>query len=94
MFAIAFDLDVAAANRHHPGRNQRAYTDIRNILIAHGFERIQGSTYAAAHEDQTKLYLALAMLHKLEWLGPCLKNLRVFRMEAGADFTKIMQSPR
>lgn len=94
MFAIAFDLDVAAANRHHRGRNQGAYADIRKALVAQGFERIQGSTYAAQHEDQTKLYLALTALHKLDWLGPCLKNLRVFRMEAGADFTKIMTSPR
>lgn len=92
MFAIAFDLDVAAANRHHPGRNQRAYADIRTILSAHGFERIQGSTYVAKHDDQTKLYLVLTALHKLDWLGACLKNLRVFRMESGADFTTIMKS--
>ena len=94
MFAIAFDLDAAAANRHHRGRNQGAYADIRKVLAQHGFTRIQGSTYAAGHEDQTRLYLALTALHKLEWLNLCLKNLRVFRMEAGADFTEIMTSPR
>jgi virulence-associated protein VapD len=94
MFAIAFDLDKAAANRHHKGRNQGAYADIKKVLKTHGFERIQGSTYAAGHDDQTKLYLALSDLHKFKWLAVCLKNLRVFRMEAGADFTEIMKSIR
>jgi virulence-associated protein VapD len=91
MFAVAFDLDVAAANRHHPGRNQGAYSEIRRILTQHGFRRIQGSTYAADHEDQAKLYLALSALQRLEWIGHCLHNIRVFRMEAGADFTAIMR---
>ena len=94
MFAIAFDLDVAAANRHHPNRNQGAYANIRRVLAEHGFTRIQGSTYVADHEDQTRLYLAITALHRFEWLGPCLKNFRIFRMEAGADFTKILKSPR
>ena len=90
MFAIAFDLNVAAADRHHPRQNRGAYADIRRALKPHGFAQIQGSTYAAEHEDQARLYLAIAALHRLDWLGPSLKNLRVFRMEQGADFTAIM----
>ncbi len=94
MFAIAFDLNIEAANRHHPLRNQGAYRDISRVLEQHGFARVQGSTYAASHEDQGRLHLALTALHRLEWLGPSLKNIRVFRMEPGADFTEIMRSPR
>ena len=93
MFAIAFDLIIEAANRNHPQRNQGAYRDIGRVLEHHGFTRIQGITYVADHEDQARLYLAIAALHRLAWLGPCLKNLRVFRMEHGADFTAIMQTP-
>jgi virulence-associated protein VapD len=50
------------------------------------------NTYAADHEDQVRLYLALAALHRLQWLALSLKNLRVFRMEQGADFTHIFTS--
>ena len=92
MFAIAFDLNKAAANRHHPRKNRGAYRDIRAAIEPHGFHRIQGSTYAADHDDQARLYLALAALHRFHWLGSCLKNIRVFRMEQGADFTTIMRS--
>ncbi len=94
MFAIVFDLNVEAADRIHPRQNRGAYRDIRRAIEPHGFARIQGSTYAANHEDQARLYLAMTALHRLEWLGPSLKNIRVFRMEPGADFTSIMQSPR
>ena len=94
MFAIAFDLDVAAAHRHHPGKHQGAYKDIRNVLNDHGFRPIQGSTYAADHEDQVRLFLALTTLRRFDGFGGCLKNLRVFRMETGADFTGVMKSIR
>ena len=57
MFAIAFDLSTAATRRHHPrGMTQQAYEDIRTTLQPHGFERIQGSTYVADHEDQARLF--------------------------------------
>ena len=94
MFAIAFDLSTAATRENHPRGTPKAYDDIRDALRPHGFTRIQGSTYAAEHEDQARLYLAIAALHRLEWFGRCLKNIRVFRMEQGADFTAIMNLPR
>jgi virulence-associated protein VapD len=93
MFALAFDLDTEAAKRHHPRRSSAvAYTDIRLTLAPFGFERIQGSTYAAAHEDHGRLFLALTALRELAWFGASLHNVRVFRMEQGTDFTVIMKS--
>jgi virulence-associated protein VapD len=92
MFAVAFDLDRLVADSLHPMRNPGAYRDIRRTLELYGFKRVQGSTYAADHEDQARLFLALTALRRLRWFGPSLKNLRVFRMEAGADFTEIMKS--
>lgn len=92
MFALAFDLDRSTADRLHPRQNRGAYREIKSTLALHGFHPIQGSTYAANHEDQVRLFLALTALRRLAWLGPCLKNLRVFRMEAGADFTPVFRS--
>ncbi len=45
MFAIAFDLVVAAAAEHHPRGVTAAYTDIGTTLKKFNFERIQGSVY-------------------------------------------------
>ena len=95
MFGLAFDLDTVAAKRNHPrGSSAQAYTDIRMTLAPYGFERIQGSTYAASHEDHGKLFLALTALRNLTWLGTSLHNVRVSRMEQATDFTEIMKSPR
>ena len=45
MYAIAFDLVVANAERHHPKGVSQAYADIGSILNEHGFRRVQGSLY-------------------------------------------------
>ena len=94
MFALAFDLDTALAKRHHPKGSAQAYTDIRLTLAPFDFERIQGSTYAANHEDHGRLFLALTALRDLPWFGASLHNIRVFRMEQGTDFSFIMKSQR
>ena len=68
---------------------------MRHIELArNGTEAADEAYDTADHDDQARLYLALAALHRLEWLGPGLKNPRDFRMEQGADFTTIMRSPR
>ena len=46
MYAIAFDLNQAALDRHYAGGNARnAYGDIARELAAHQFTRQQGSVY-------------------------------------------------
>lgn len=91
MFAIAFDLNVENANEHHPKRSQQAYVDIAKTLGRYGFTRVQGSVYAADHDDLGKLFEAIGSLKQLGWFGRCVKNLRAFRMEQGSDFTQIVK---
>ncbi|ENF16403.1 CRISPR associated Cas2 family protein, partial [Escherichia coli P0304816.10] len=46
MYAISFDLSVAALDQHYPGNNyNNAYAEIRRFLEAKGFNRQQGSVY-------------------------------------------------
>jgi virulence-associated protein VapD len=92
MFGLAFDLDTTIAQRLHPRGPSQANTDIRLTLQPFGFERFQGSTYASAHEDHGRLFLALTALRQLTWFGASLHNLRVFRLEQGTDFTEIMRN--
>ena len=91
MFVIAFDLSVAAAQKHHPKGDRQAYQDIKATLNSLGFERVQGSVYVAKEEDLAKLFLAVDALRKLEWFGPSVKSLRAFRMEQGADLTGVVK---
>ena len=91
MYGLVFDLDTKVAERDHPRGSSQAYTDIRLTLEPFGFRKIQGSTYAADHEDFAKLFLAITALRKLGWFGSSLRNLRVLRMAAGTDLTAIMK---
>jgi virulence-associated protein VapD len=43
MFAIAFDLMVAATAAHHPRGVSQAYADIGAVLSGYSFDRVQGS---------------------------------------------------
>ena len=53
MFAVAFDLDVAATEKAHPKNARQAYLDVEVTLRRYGFERVQGSVYVAQNEDLT-----------------------------------------
>jgi len=91
MFVIAFDLSVATAQRQHPKGDRQAYLDIKATLNGFGFERVQGSVYAAKDEDLANLFSAIDALRQLDWFGPSVKNIRAFRMEQGSDFTAFVK---
>ncbi len=92
MYGLVFDLDTKVVERDYPRGTSQAYSDIRLTLEPFGFRKIQGSTYAADHEDFGKLFLAITALRKLSWFGSSLRNLRVFRMDQGTDVTSIMKT--
>ena len=70
MFAIAFDLVVAEAQKHHPKGVAQAYADIKSTLAMHGFDWVQGSLYVNQTEDLAKLFAAILALKTLVWLPP------------------------
>ncbi len=90
-FVIAFDLNVKLANQHHPKRSQQAYEDIAKTLVRFGSRRVQGSVYASDHEELDRLFEAISALKALGWFGQCVNNVRAFRVEQGADLTRLMR---
>jgi virulence-associated protein VapD len=91
MFAIAFDLNTDQTERLHPKSTRRAYLDIALAVGRHGFKRVQGSVYVAETDDLVKLVSAVMALRALQWFGPSVKNLKVFRTDTGSDFTALMK---
>lgn len=91
MFAIAFDLNVAEADRSHPKTSRQAYKDIETTLKRFGFVRVQWSVYAADKEDLAKLIGAVVALRELPWFAPCVKKFRAFRMDLGSDLLETLQ---
>ncbi len=91
MFAIAFDLIVADARRHHPKRALQAYSDISSVLERHGFLWTQGSVYISESEDLANLLLAMNALKALPWFPKVVRDIRAFRVEQWSDFTGFMK---
>jgi virulence-associated protein VapD len=93
MFAIAFDLVVADAERSHPKGVSQAYADIGQTLSGFGFERVQGSLYVTANEDMANLFSALIALRTMSWFPTTVRDIRAFRLEQWSDFTPLMKQP-
>ena len=91
MFAIAFDLTVAAVQRHHGKGTTQAYADIATTLARFKFHRIQGSVYVCDSEDMANLFEAIHALKALPWFPPSVRDVRAFRIEQWSDFTPLMK---
>ncbi len=91
MFAVAFDLEVAATTRAHPRGLRQAYADVEKTLARFGFERVQGSVYVTKDEDLTKVVRAMNALKALPWLPASVRDIRAFRVEQWSDFTSLIK---
>ncbi|MGC9208064.1 virulence factor [Acidithiobacillus sp.] len=89
MFAIAFDLTVKEATKHHPKSVAAAYTDIGATLAGFGFRWVQGSIYVCEDEDMANLMDAMDALTDLPWFPICRlsETVRAFRVEQWSNFT-------
>lgn len=93
MFAIAFDLVVADADKHHPRGVTAAYTDISVTLRKFNFERVQGSVFVTENNDMANLFAALLALKALPWFPRVVRDIRGFRIENWSDFTPLIKGP-
>jgi virulence-associated protein VapD len=91
MFAIAFDLTVAEAERLHPKGFAQAYADVGKTLSQFGFERVQGSVYVTKNEDMANLFSAIIALRSLPWFPATVRDIRAFRIDQWSDFTTLMK---
>jgi virulence-associated protein VapD len=91
MFAIAFDLVVAEAERHHPSGTSQAYADIRRTLGKFEFEGVQGSVYLTKNTDMGNLMAAILALKCLPWFPKTVRDVRGFKVENWSDFTPIVK---
>jgi len=93
MFAIAFDMTVAAMQKHHPRGVRAGYEDIGSTLSRFDFRWIQGSVYMCQNEDLANLTNAMTALKQLPWFPNSVRDIRAFRVEQWSDFTSFIKSP-
>jgi virulence-associated protein VapD len=88
VYAISFDLEIAALERHYPGKDHRnAYDDICRELNRHGFQRQQGSVYFG-YKGSTSVHCVLAaqaLSARYPWFAKAVKDIRMLRIEETND---------
>ncbi|EAA4627458.1 TPA: virulence factor [Escherichia coli] len=93
MYAISFDLSVAALDQHYPGNNyNNAYAEIRRFLEAKGFNRQQGSVYFGDNSvDAVRTVMAVnALSNQFPWLKACVSDIRMLRIEENNDLSPAL----
>ncbi len=88
MYAIAFDLDTIALERHYLSPNWRnAYDDIARELRQHGFERQQGSVYFGRRgmTPVSCVLAAQALSKRYSWFAKVVRDMRMLRIEEEND---------
>lgn len=93
MYAISFDLSVAALEQHYPGNSyNNAYGEIKRFLDTRGFTRQQGSVYFGDQTvDAVKTVMAVnAMSIQFPWLKACVSDIRMLRIEENNDLTPAL----
>jgi len=87
VYAIAFDLDTAAAERHCGPSWRRCYEKISQVFAEFGFARVQGSVYFGDEtSDGVQCVLAVqAADNRFAWFARCVRDLRMLRVDEDND---------
>lgn len=95
VYAIAFDLDGAAAEKYC-GPNWRGicYAKIAKVFSDFGFGRVQGSVYFGNEtSDAVRCVMAVqAADRKFAWFGPSVRDLRMLRVDEDNDLLPALSN--
>jgi len=92
MFALSFDLVISDLKAYYGEPYNRAYFEIKTLLVKNSFEWIQGSTYLTQSDDLGTLYKAIMALSKIDWFKKSVRDIRGFKVENWSDFTEIVKN--
>lgn len=91
MYAIAFDMSVAALKEQYPGYYTGAYYQIKLVLSEFEFYSVEGSLYLSEKDDLANLYLAIEALKGIDWFRVTVRDIRAFRLNDRSDFTEVVK---
>ena len=92
MFAVSFDFNVSDLKKYYGDPYHKAYFEIRNIMLKHGFTWIQGSTYVTKKDDMSVLFDLIKELSQTEWISKSIRDIRAFEMKNWSNFTKQVRN--
>ena len=97
VYAITFDLDTESLEKLYPSPSWRnAYTDVRKFLEEAGSEDKQGSVYFSIDDINAVECVTIAqdLAAEFDWFIPCLKDIRMLRIEDNNDLMPALDRKR
>lgn len=91
MFAVAFDFEVAKLKEHYGDPYNKAYFEIKEILLKYEFEWIQGSTYVTKNEDLANLTFLMTEISEIEWMARSIRDIRAFEIKNWSNYTAFIK---
>jgi len=94
MYAIAFDMDIEALRSTYGDPYNNAYTEIKKVLVEHGFTRQQGSVYFGDPQKINAVTCVLAAIdvaQRLPWFSAAVRDIRMLRIEEFNDLMPAIQ---
>lgn len=87
MYAIAFDLDTAAAEAACGPSYHNCYARIASVFAEFGFGRVQGSVYFGNEEsDAVRCVMAVQEAdRRFPWFSRIVRDLRMLRVDENND---------
>jgi virulence-associated protein VapD len=87
VYAIAFDLDTAAAERLCGPNWRNCYPKLRDVFAEFGFGRVQGSVYFGdVNSDAVHCVMAVQEAdRRFAWFAQVVRDLRMLRVDEDND---------
>ena len=94
VYAIAFDLNTATAEKLCGTGWRNCYTQIAHVLADFGFARKQGSVYFGDHtSDAVRCVMAVQELdRRYAWFGRVVSDLRMLRVDEDNDLLPALSN--
>jgi len=94
VYAISFDMDIESLRTAYGDPYNNAYTEIKKILVSHGFIWQQGSVYFGGDKINavTCVLAAIDLATKLPWFSASVRDIRMLRIEELNDLMPAVQS--
>lgn len=94
MYAIAFDVDTAIAEKVIGDGWKGCYEKIERVFAAHGFRRQQGSLFFG--DENTNAVTCMSAVRELDdrfpWFGPVIRDLRMLRIDEDNEVLPLLNN--
>jgi virulence-associated protein VapD len=89
-------MDIESLRKHYGDAYNNAYSEIKTVLLKHGFKHQQGRVYFGDESINavTCVLAAQDLARTLPWFAKSVRDIRMLRIEELNDLMPAVKNPR